>query len=427
MESSRTRTVLTGLGLLTPIGVRAEPVWQNLMAGKSGVKRISVFDPGGLPVQIAGEITDFDGRKFVDKKQGKGFKMMARAIQLGVAAANLALQDAKLDPTKLDPTRFGVDFGASLVATDLEDLIQASHLSAPEGIAGKVDFRTWGEKGLPTIEPLWMLKYLPNMVACHTTIMFNAQGPNNTVTENEVAPLLALAEANRIMRRGLADVMLSGGSDSRINPLSMTRLNRFMRLSHRNDDPAHALRPFDKDRDGTVPGEGSGILVLETLVHAKQRGARILAEIAGCGAAFDTKRNGDGIARAIQAAMKQAKVQAADLDHINAHGFGDVEMDRQEAAGITKVFGAQTPPVFAAKGCLSNMGAAGGAVELGISALAFQHGTLPPTKNFQTPDDTCRVNMIAGQPHQVTKDYALKISFSDMGQCAAVVIKRWRE
>lgn len=427
MEPSRPRTVLTGLGLLTPIGVRTEPFWQGLLEGKAGVKRISVFDPSGLPVQIGGEISDFDGRKFVDKKQGKGFKMMARAIQMGVAAANLAMQDAGLDPAKLDPTRFGVDFGASLVATDLEDLIQASQLSAPEGIAGQVDFKTWGEKGLKTIEPLWMLKYLPNMVACHTTIMFNAQGPNNSITENEVAPLLAIAEACRILRRGLADVMLSGGSDSRINPLSMTRLTMFMRLSHRNHDPAGAVRPFDKDRDGTVPGEGSGILVLETLAHAQKRGARILAEIVGCGAAFDVKRNGDGLARAIQAAMKQAKIQAGDIDHINAHGFGDVEWDRLEAAGITKVFGPNTPPVFAAKGYLGNMGAAGGAVELGISALAFHHGTLPPTKNFQTPDETCKINIVAGQPHKVTKDYALKLSFSDMGQCAAVVLKRWRD
>jgi 3-oxoacyl-[acyl-carrier-protein] synthase II len=421
------RTVLTGLGLLTPLGARAETVWQSLLEGKSGVKRISLFSPEGLPVQIGGEITDFDAKKFVDKKDRKALRMMARAIQMGVGAAHLALQDAKLDPTKVDPTRFGVDFGASLVATDLEDLAQASHLSAPEGIPGKVDFRIWGEKGLSTIEPLWMLKYLPNMVACHTTIIFNAQGPNNTITENEVAPLLALAEAHRILRRGLADVMLSGGSDSRINPLSMTRLCMFMRLSHRNQDPAGAVRPFDKERDGTVPGEGSGILVLETLAHAQKRGARILAEIAGCGAAFDAKRNGDGLARAIQAAMRQAQIQPSDLDHINAHGFGDVQWDRMEAAGITKVFGPNTPPVFAAKGYLSNMGAAGGAVELGISALAFHHGILPPTKNFQTPDETCRINIVAGQPHKVTKDYALKLSFSDMGQCAAVVIKRWRE
>jgi 3-oxoacyl-[acyl-carrier-protein] synthase II len=285
----------------------------------------------------------------------------------------------------------------------------------------------WGEQGIPTMPPLWMLKYLPNMLACHVSILHNAQGPNNTITETDVGALLAIGEGYHIIARGQADVMLCGGADSKMNPLSLTRLSLFMPLSRRNDAPEKACRPFDRHRDGIVPGEGAGVLVMEELEHALRRGARIYAEVVGFASAFDLKRNGDGLARAITQALRQANVAPEQIDHINAQGFSTRRDDCWEARGIHKVFGQCKPPipVFAGKSYFANLGAASGAVELAVSLLALQHGVLPATLNFEEPDPECPVPVHAGKPQQLRTDYALKISFTEMGQCAALVIKKW--
>jgi 3-oxoacyl-[acyl-carrier-protein] synthase II len=274
-----------------------------------------------------------------------------------------------------------------------------------------------------------MLKYLPNMLACHVSILHDAQGPNNTVTENEAAGLLALGEAYRILCRDQADFFLVGGAESKINPLSLSRQCLFEALSRRNEAPEKACRPFDRGRDGLVLGEGAGVFVLEELAHARRRGARIYAELVGFGAAFDRDRSGEGLARAVRAALREAGIGPDEVDHVNAHGLGSRRGDAWEARGLCRVFGEYTPPVpvFAAKSYVGNLGAGGGTTELAASVLALQEGCLPATLNYEEPDPECPVAVAAGSPRPVSRPYAVKVSFTEMGQCAAVVLRRWDE
>jgi 3-oxoacyl-[acyl-carrier-protein] synthase II len=444
MADTPRRAVLTGIGTLSSIGQDNATFWASLRDGQSGIRPIRAFDTSGIPVHVAGEVIDFEAKKYVDKKERKSLLIMARTIQLGVAAAKLAMDDCRVDKTQLDPTRFGVEFGAGLIASELDELGEACAIST-NCRPGLVDLEKWGEASLDTIPPKWMLKYLPNMPACHVSILHNAQGPNNTVTENDVASLLAMGEAYRILIRDQADFFLVGGAESRLNPLSMVRQCLFDALSRRNDPPEKASRPFDRGRDGFVLGEGGTVLVLEELEHAKRRGARIYAEVVGFGAAFDpslvhrlrpatpavTQRPAveqrSGVARAIHAAMNEAGIGPEDIDHINAHGLSAVVSDAYEARGLQQVFGncAKPVPVFAAKSYFGNMGAGGSTTELAASLLALEHGLLPPTLNYEEPDAECPVAVHAGEARAVRKPYVLKISFTQMGQCAALVVRKW--
>jgi 3-oxoacyl-[acyl-carrier-protein] synthase II len=419
--------VITGVGVLSPIGQDAAAFWRSLQEGKSGVRPIRTFDASTLPVRFAGEIPDFDAKNYVDKRQQKGLRMMARTIQLAVAAAQLALNDGGVDKTKLAPERFGVEFGAGLIASELPELIDAARASA-NCEPGKVDLEKWGEAGLPAIPPLWMLKYLPNMLACHISILHDAQGPNNSVTENDAAGLLALGEAYRILQRDGADFFLVGGAESKMNPLSLARQCLFEPLSHRNEAPEKACRPFDRRRDGIVLGEGAGVFVLEDLGHARKRGARVYAEVVGFGAAFDRKMSGDGVARAVRAALADAGIGPEEVDHVNAHGLSARQPDAAEARGLQAVFGGcRVPvPVFAAKSYLGNLGAGGSTTELAASVLALSEGLLPPTLNYEEPDPDCPVAVAAGSPRPVTRPHVVKVSFTQMGQCAALVLRRWQ-
>jgi 3-oxoacyl-[acyl-carrier-protein] synthase II len=423
MAATSRRTVITGIGVLNAIGTDPAAFWQALQAGKSGISTIRTFDPSGLPVRIAAEVRDFDPKSALAKEQRKNLRMMARTIHLAVAAAQKALDHGAVDKSKLDKTRFGVEFGSGLIASELPELIDAARASTNGSHPG-VDLHKWGEKAIPTIPPLWMLKYLPNMLACHVSILHDAQGPNNSITESEVASLLAMGEAHRILQRDQADFFLVGGAESKINPLSVVRQCLFEPLSHRNDAPQKACRPFDRDHDGAVVGEGGCVFCFEDLEHARKRGATIYAEVAGFGAAFDTRRTGAGLARAIRAALTDANVQPEDIDHVNAHATGAPEIDRWEARGIAEVFGPNRVPVLAAKGYFGHMGAGGSLTELAASVLGLHHGLTPMTLNYESPDPECPVHVIAREPRSVRRPYVLKSAFTSSGQCAALVIKR---
>jgi 3-oxoacyl-[acyl-carrier-protein] synthase II len=426
MASSSRRAVITGLGIVSPIGLERSSFWNALREGRSGIRAIQSFDASSLPSRIGGEIEGFDAKNYVEKKERKSLKVMSRSIQLAVAAAQLALDDSAIDKTQLDPTRFGVEFGAGLIASELEELGAASQITA-NCQPGVVDLEKWGSQGLASMPPLWMLKYLPNMLACHVSILHNAQGPNNTITENEVGSLLAVGEAFSILRRDLADYFLVGGADSKINPLSMVRYSLFLPLSRRNDMPQSACRPFDRTRDGIVLGEGAAVLALEELEHARRRGARIYGEVVGFGSAFDSRRDGSGLARAIHTALQEAAIGPEEVDHVNAQGFGSVEADIWEARGLRQVFGDSQPevPVFAAKSYLGSLGAAGSVAELTASLLALENGLLPPTLNYREPDPRCPIAVAASQPRPVTGNHVVKIGFTEMGQCAALVVRKW--
>ena len=433
MSQSR-RAVITGCGALTPIGNDAQTVWTSLSQGRSAVGPISAFDASKLPCRIAGEVKDFVARKHLDNKNeiekamGKSLKLMARTIQLGLIAAKYAMKDANLARGQYDPTRFGIIFGSSLIAIELDDIVQASQaaLNNPEM---RVDMLAWGEKGIETIEPTWMLKYLPNMAACHVSVMFDLQGPSNSITEDDVGSLNALGEAVRHIGRGQADAFLVGGADSKISYLSQARHALFLPLSRRNDDPAGACRPFDRHHDGMVFGEGATVLVVEELEHARKRGAKIMAEIVGFASAFDAKRDGSGLARAIRQAMKEAGIGPDDLDHVNGHGSAVPEMDRIEAKGIRLALGPATDrvPVFASKGYTGNLGPASGVTEIGFELIAQANGLLPPTINHQERDPDCPILVHARELRPISRAYALKIGFTDLGQCAAVVLRKWSE
>lgn len=418
------RVVITGIGVLSPIGHDPATYWQSLLAKKSGVRTIRSIDTSALPVHIAGEI-DFKANDYVEKKDRKSLKMMARTIQMGLSGSNLAMKDCGIDRTQLDSTRFGVEFGSSLVATDLDDIAPAAEVSGTDQ-PGVVDMAKWGSVGIRNMTPLWMLKYLPNMVACHVSIIHDAQGPNNSITETDVASLLAVGEAFRILKRNQADFFLAGAADSKLTPLSLVRHCLFTPLSRRNDDAAAACRPFDRGRDGAVIGEGSGVLVVEDLEHARRRGARIYAELAGFGCTFDRGLTGSGIARAIREALNQAGIGPGEIDHVNAHGVATVPGDAWEAQGIRAAFGDRPVPVFAAKSYIGNLSSAGSTVELIASLLALRHGTLPGTLNYTDPDPACPI-AVSTEPRPVSKPYALKLAMTDAGQCAALVVRRWED
>jgi 3-oxoacyl-[acyl-carrier-protein] synthase II len=261
------------------------------------------------------------------------------------------------------------------------------------------------------------------MLACHVSILHNAQGPNNSITESDVASLLALGEATRILRRDQSDIFFVGGADSKINPLSMTRQQLFGLLSKQNETPTTALKPFDKNRNGLVLGEGGCVLIAEDLEHAKKRGATILGEIVGFGSSFDRGLTGNGLARAIHVALKQAKITPNDVDHVNGFGLGSVKLDAWEARGIHEVFGTSVP-VWSVKPNVGHVGAGSGLIEFAASLLAMKHGVLPRTLNYETPDPACPVQVLTKE-RAITKPYFVKIGFTEMGQCAAVVCRKW--
>lgn len=417
------RTVITGLGVLSPVGNDPDAFFAALKDRKSGVRRLTFCDPSGLPCQVGGELPEFQPKKVVtNKEHQKAFRMMARTVQMGLVAATAAFRDANLEVGKIDPDRAGVEFGAGMVASELDDLGRASRVSFVEP-DGPTSLAVWGERGLKEVPPLWMLKYLPNMPSCHASITLDLRGPSNTHTQSDAASTLALAEAHRIIERDVADVMVVGGTESKMNPLSQTRHALFQQLSKRNDDPTRAHRPFDRDRDGSVLGEAAGAVILEDLDHATKRGAKIYAELLPVASGFDRPRNGAVMAKVLRTALERCGVKPEDVDHVNAQGLATERSDRWEARAIHDVFGPKTP-VWALKGNMGTSGAAAGAVELIGSVLALHRGELPPTLNCEHPDPECPIHVHADGVRPVAKPVAVSLNFTDKGQIGVAVLRR---
>jgi 3-oxoacyl-[acyl-carrier-protein] synthase II len=410
--------VITGMGVVCPIGVGIEAFWNSLLSGKSGVARLDWEGAGQLLHPFGGVVREFEPGRYVRPR--KNLKVMSREIQMGVAAADMACTAAKVAGS-VDPDRMGVVFGADMMVTELEELVGAYRACIAEG---KVELRTWGEKALPEMFPLWMLKYLPNMPACHIGIAHDARGPNNTHTLGEVSGLTALAEACDVLRRGQADLMVAGAVSSRIHPLTMARYCA-LPLSRRGDAPAAACRPFDADRDGMVLGEGAAAFVLESRQRAEARGATPYARIQGFANVFEPSetapgRRAEGIRRAIEKALNAARVRPDDIGHVNAHGLSTTEDDQYEAQAIRAALG--DVPVTAPKSFFGNLGAGGGAVELAASVLALKHRLVPPTLNYERPDPACPIRVVHGEPIPHLKPAALALNHGPNGHAVGVVI-----
>jgi len=410
--------VITGLGVVGPIGIGVEPFWAALIDGRSGIRRTVLLDGGGEPCPIGGEVRDFDPKRFV--RQRKSLKVMSRDIQLAVAAASMACKDARLDVTPANPDRLGVIFGADLIPCELEEMVEAYRGCI---VQGEFDFRLWGEKALAELFPLWMLKYLPNMPACHIAIEQDARGPNNSLTLAEASSLAAVGEAMRVIQRGQADAIIAGGASSRLHPTHWVR-REIYELSARLEDPAAACRPFDADRDGTVLGEGAAAFLLERRSHAQARGATILARLLGYACAFEPGRRGlpprgDAIRRAIREALREAGLRPAQIGHVNAHGASTSLDDQLEAQAIHDTLNGV--PVTAPKSYFGNLGAGTGAVEMVVSVLACQKGLVPVTLNYHRPDPLCPVNVIRGEPLE-SRGPALILNHDRTGRGVALVL-----
>lgn len=434
---SSARVVITGLGAITPLGLTVGEMWASLCAGRVGINRITAFDPVGFTCRLAGQVPEYRIQNYVPKTHRKAVKLMSRDIELSVIAANEALVHAGLvtkgiDPERvnIDPQRMAVNLGAGLISCDLVELAPAVAASVTNG---RFDIHKWGKDGLELVTPLWLLKYLPNMLACHVGIIHDIQGPSNTITCAEAAGHLAIAEAAQTIARGSSDIALAGGAEAKVNPIVMIRQCLLKRATgENNDDPATACRPFDADAKGSVFGEAAGVVILENLEHAENRGAKIYAEVAGLGqsnsinpAYEHIEPDGQGIQIAIEKALAEAQIEPDDLDLIIPHGTGIPADDLAEARAIRAALGeaAARVPVWPTKSMLSNTGAAGGAVDIVAAVCAMRDGKIPAAKNCDRKAEGCDLNIVT-EPREAKIRYALSCSYSYGGQTAAVVLKK---
>ncbi len=414
----RQEIVITGLGAVSPTGIGKGPFWDSFIEGRSGVRRLDLYDDPSLPPPIGGAVVDFDPKQYVRPR--KSLKVMSRDIQLGFAAADLACADAALPEKPAAPERLGVVFGAGIIPCDIEELAAPYRACM---VDGKFDFSRWGQAAMSELFPLWMLKYLPNMPACHIGIAQNAYGPNNTITLGDVSSVSAFAEAARVLERGQADAMIAGGVGVRLHPASWMR-SHDGDLSRRGDSPEAACRPFDADRDGLVNGEGAGAMLLETRERAQARGVPILGRVLGCASVFapGKKSLDEAVRRAILTAVADAGLQPDDIGFVAAHGLSTVEEDRLEAQAIRAALG--DVPVTGAKSYFGHLGPAAGALETVMCALALRAELIPPTLNYERPDPLCPVNVVRGKPAPLERPTALVLAHTPHGQAAAVVLGR---
>src|SRR5579872_3728108 len=416
VEFERPRVVITGIGVVSPVGIGKDEFWRSLLDGRSGIGFLKAFSNERLPCRLAAEIEDFDPLNFVRRK--KLLKVMSRDIQLGVSAAFLAMRDARLAQGDFDPDRLGVVYGAGQIPSRPQELAGAAALCTDDDV---FRFDMFGEECMNQISPLWLLPQLPNMPACLVAIEHDARGPNNTITCREASPLLALAEAVHTIQRGVADCMIVGACGSDVHAVDIARLSLFDELSHR-DDPETACRPFDIDRNGGILGEGAAAFVIEEFDFARRRGAEIYAEVlavaGGCDGFRDqTAASGTGLVHSIASVLRKSGVQPQEIGHINGHGKSTRHDDLVEARAYHRALGlaAETIPVMGLKSYFGTFDAGTGAVELAASVLGLRQGMVPFTRNYETPDPLCRLNVIHAEPLTLKNSTTLKVNRTEMG------------
>jgi len=408
------RVVVTGLGTLSPVGNTADEFWSALVQGRSGVGLISKFDTTGYPTRIAGEVRNFDPLNFVDKKEAR---RLDPYLQYAIASAVLAVQDAALDTNKVDGTRFGVLIGSGIGG--ISTLLQ-SH-------------RDLLEKGPDRVSPFFIPMLIANMASGLVSMRFGAKGPNSAVVTACATGNHAIGDSFKIIQRGDADLMIAGGSEAIIVPLTIAGFCSMKAMSTRNEEPTKAMRPFDATRDGFVAGEGAGILLLESLEHALARDARIYAEIVGYGMTGDAHHmtapdpEGDGAARAMAAAVRDAGLDVSAVGYINAHGTSTPYNDKFETIAIKRIFGdhARRLAVSSTKSMTGHLLGAAGGVEAIATVLALHHGVLPPTINYETPDPDCDLDYIPNQARKQDVEVALSNAFGFGGTNATLAFRAY--
>ncbi len=425
------QVVVTGIGVISPIGIGCDEFRRRLLAGEGGISRITIFPYLASPGNAGAEVREFNdqtARSTFLRKQRKSIKVMCREIQLGVASATQALEDSQLQPDQVDHERFGVEFGANLMFTPPASLLDAC-LACTNG-DGQFHGEMWATHGLENLEPLWLLKYLPNMPACHIGILADAQGPSNSLTLEEASGNLVIAEARGVIRRHAADVMFAGATGTRVHPLKSIHAALSGEFSPSNGPPERRCRPFDRNRSGQVIGEGACTFLLEEREHAERRGAKIYATILGTGGSCVVRRDGRpdprrAMANAIRSALRDAGLQPEDIGHVNAHGAATKQSDIDEALALRDALGdyALKVPVTALKSYFGNAGSGCGSLELAGSLLCLQQGVVPPTLNFETPDPECPLSVVHGEPLPVDNRVVLKINVTRTGQAAAVIAR----
>jgi 3-oxoacyl-[acyl-carrier-protein] synthase II len=409
------RVVITGVGLVCALGIGTEESWKNLLAGQSGIGPITLFDTAGFDCTFAGEVKNFDPLKWVEKKE---LKKMGRFIQIALAGAEFAVKMARWSKeTENDLDEVGVYVSSGIGGFDI---IEREHWKLVQGGPGK-------------ISPFFIPSAIVNLASGNISIRYGARGPNSATATACSASAHAIGDSFKIIERGAAEMMICGGTEATITPMGVGGFASMRALSTRNEDPAHASRPFDLNRDGFVVGEGAGILILESLEHAQKRDAPILAEIVGYGMSGDAyhitqpAENGDGAFRVMRAALKDAKLDASAIGYLNAHGTSTPIGDAIETTAIKRLFGerAKQVAVSSTKSMTGHLLGGAGGLEAGISVLALRDQILPPTINYETPDPCCDLDYVPNVARKASVEYALSNSFGFGGTNAALIFKRW--
>jgi len=415
MAMDKRRVVITGVGAVTPVGNTADEFWAALLEGRSGIGPITRFDATGFPTRIAGELKGFDSLKYIDRKDDRKFDPF---LKYAVACATMAVEDAALKTDSIDPTRFGVLVGSGIGG--LETLLS--------------NYEVLRTKGPDRVSPFFIPMLIVNMASGVVSMRLGAKGPNSSVVTACATGNHAIGDATKIIERGDADVMIAGGSEAIIIPLTIAGFCQMKAMSTRNDDPTRASRPFDAERDGFVCGEGGGLVVLESLEHARHRGARIYAEVVGYGMTGDAHHmtapdpEGDGAARAMAAALHDAGLEPSAVGYINAHGTSTPYNDKFETIAIKRVFGehARKLAVSSTKSMTGHLLGAAGGIEAIATAFALYHGVLPPTINYEKPDPDCDLDYIPNQARKQEVEVALSNAFGFGGTNATLAFKKYR-